>query len=62
MAGRFAEVRRSFRVDRDQFAELRKKNNLALSVNYLLFNGIVGDVDDKDVLVVDKWGAVTRAN
>ncbi len=47
---------------RDQFAELRKKNNLALSVNYLLFNGIVGDVDDKDVLVVDKWGAVTRAN
>ncbi|HTT07720.1 MAG TPA: FHA domain-containing protein [Gammaproteobacteria bacterium] len=47
---------------RDQFSELRKKNNLALSLNYLLFNSIVGDVDDKDAVVVDKWGAMTGTN
>lgn len=47
---------------RDQFAELRKKNNLALSVSYPFFNSVVVAVDGKDVLVVDKWGALTGAN
>jgi molybdopterin converting factor small subunit len=47
---------------RDQFAQLRKKYNLALSVSYPFFNSVVVAVDGKDVLVVDKWGALTGAN
>jgi len=40
------------------FSELKKKNNLALSVSFPFFNSVVKVVDEKDVIVIDKWGSV----
>lgn len=45
---------------RRRFAQLRRDNNLALSVSFPFFNGIVGDVDQNDIIILDRWGAVLR--
>ena len=43
---------------RKSFADLKKKNNLALSVAYPFFDYSVEIVDEKDVLILDQWGAI----
>lgn len=43
---------------RSTFAQLKKKNNLALSLSFPFFSSIVKVVDEKDVIVIDKWGNV----
>ena len=47
-------------TERRLFAELRKNNNLALSVSFPLFAKIVEEVDDNDVLLLDKWGYIVK--
>ena len=43
---------------RKSFADLKKSNNLALSVAYPFFDYTVEIVDEKDVLILDQWGAI----
>jgi hypothetical protein len=45
-------------AERKHFANLKKSNNLALSIAYPFFDYTVENVDEKDVLILDQWGAI----
>lgn len=47
-------------TERRLFAELKKNNNLALSVSFPLFAKMVDDVDEHDVLLLDKWSYIVK--
>ena len=47
-------------TERRLFAELKKNNNLALSVSFPLFASMVNDVDQNDILLLDKWSYIVK--